>query len=168
MRGELPTAGDPDRPLDNVTVGRQLSAVGTLLAELADEVLFRATHQRRDGHTGPALMGFAAAVKPACQAASALAAAARRLAARDHAKHLGDEPAPEEYDRLVMSNALGIADEALRETSEDLRTAAAAISPSTARAEAARSRSTTAAPSPTPSPPAVSPAAPPGRLARGR
>ncbi|MFD8916034.1 hypothetical protein [Streptomyces sp. NPDC059575] len=168
VRGKLPIAGDPDRPLDGVTVGRQLSAVGMLLADLGDEVLFRAADQRRDGHTGPAIMGFAAAVRPACQAASALAAAAHRLSARDQSKHLGDEPVPEEYDQLVMGNALGIADEALRKTSEGLRAAAAAISPSSARAEAARSRSTTAAPPPTPPPPAVPPAAPPYRIARGR
>ncbi|MGV9428003.1 hypothetical protein ACWDO7_27405 [Streptomyces sp. NPDC003656] len=168
MRRQLPIAGDPDRPLDGVTVGRQLSAVGMLLADLGDEVLFRNADQRRDGHTGPAITGFAAAVSPACQAASALATAAHQLADRDQAKHHGDEPAPEEYDRLVMSNALGIADEALRETSEGLRTAAAAIAPSTARAEAARSRSTTAAPSPAPPPPAAPPVAPPGQIARGR
>ncbi|MGW4492339.1 hypothetical protein [Streptomyces sp. NPDC004376] len=168
VRGNLAIAGDPGRPLDSVTVARQLSAVGMLLAELGDEVLFHAADQRRDGHTGPAVMGFAAAVRPACEAASALAAAAHRLSARDQAKHLGDAPVPEAYERLVMSNALGIADKALRETSEGLRAAAAAISPSTARADAARSRSTTTTPSPAPPPPAVPTAAPPGRIARGR
>ncbi|MFD4337884.1 hypothetical protein ACFWPP_11925 [Streptomyces anulatus] len=171
VRGKLSVARDRDRPLDSVTVARQLSALGTLLTELADEVLFRAAEQRRDGHTAPAIMGFAAAVVPACQAASALGAVAHQLSARDQAGHLGDEPGAQDacdVDRLVMGNALGMANKALRETSEGLRAAAAAISPSSARTDAARSRSTTAAPSPSPPSPTVSPAAPPGRTGRGR
>ncbi|MDQ8704120.1 hypothetical protein RCO28_16730 [Streptomyces sp. LHD-70] len=168
VRGKLPATGDPDRPLDSVTVARQLSAVGILLADLTDEVLFRDAEQRRDGYTSPAVTGFAAAIRPACEAASALGTVAHRLSARDQALHLGDEPEAEENDRLVMGNALGIADEALRETCEGLRAAAAAISPSPARVEAARSRSVTAAPSPAPPPPAIPPAAPPIRITRGR
>ncbi|MGV9318195.1 hypothetical protein [Streptomyces sp. NPDC003660] len=168
VHGKLPIIGDPDRPLDAVTVARRLSTVGMLIADLGDEVLFRAAEERRDGHSAPVIMGFAAAVKPACEAATALAAAAHRLSARDQANHLGDEPVPEDYDRLVTGHALGVADEALRQTSEGLRAAAVAISPSSARAEAAHSRSTTAAPPPAPPHPAVPPVAPPGRIARGR
>ncbi|MEU9319568.1 hypothetical protein [Streptomyces sp. NPDC048295] len=168
VRSKLPVTGDPDRPLDSVTVARQLSTLGTLLTKLADEVLVRAAEQRRDGHTAPAIVGFAAAVRSACEAASALGAVAHRLSAWDRAKHLGDEPEAEEYERLVMGNALGMADKALRETAEGLRAAEAAISPSSARADAACSRSATAAPSLTPPPAVVPPAAPPGRTGRER
>ncbi|AEN10802.1 MULTISPECIES: hypothetical protein [unclassified Streptomyces] len=168
VRGKLPVAGDPDHPLDNVAVALQLSNLGSLLTELADEVLHRAAEQRREGHTASAIMGFAAAVRPACEAASALGAVARRLSARDQAGHLDDGAADDGYDQLVMGNALGIADKALRETSEGLRAAAETISPSSARVEAARSRSTTAVPSPTPPASAVPSAAPPGRTVRGR
>ncbi|MFF4453802.1 hypothetical protein [Streptomyces goshikiensis] len=171
VRGELPVAGDPDRPLDSVTLLCQLSTVGALLTELADEVLFRATEQGRVGHTAPAIVGFAAAVRPTCEAASALAAVAHQLCARNQPGHLGDEPGAQDaswVDRLVMGNALGMAAKALRETSEGLHAAASAISPSSARADAARSRSTTAAPSPTPPSPTVPPEAPPGRNSRGR
>ncbi|WP_411076224.1 hypothetical protein [Streptomyces sp. cmx-4-7] len=168
VRGKLPVVGDPDHPLDNVAVALQLSNLGALLTELADEVLHRSVEQRREGHTAPAVMGFAVAVQPACQAASALGAVALRLSARDQAGHLDDGTGADEYDQLVMGNALGMADKALRETSEGLRAAAETISPSSARVDAARSRSTTAAPSPTPPASAVPPAAPPGRTGRGR
>ncbi|RSS33617.1 hypothetical protein [Streptomyces sp. WAC08241] len=171
VRGTLSAAGGPDRPLDAVAVARQLSVLGTLLTDVVDEVLFRAAEQKRDGHTPPAVMGFAAAVQPACQAISALGVVAHQLSARDQAGHLGDEPGAQDagdVDRLVISNALGMADQALRETSEGLRAAAETISPSSTRVEAARSRSTTAAPSPTPPSPTVPPAAPPGRNSRGR
>ncbi|MFB7030886.1 MULTISPECIES: hypothetical protein [unclassified Streptomyces] len=168
VRAKLPDTGDPNRPLDNVTIAFQLSHLGTLLTELADEVLHRAAERNRKGHTAPAVMGFAAAVQPACQAASALGAVALRLSSGDQTRHLGNGSAADEYDQLVIGNALGIADKALRETSEGLRAAAETISPSSARVDAARSRSTTAAPSPAPPASAVPPAAPPGRAGRGR
>ncbi|MFJ5938569.1 hypothetical protein [Streptomyces sp. NPDC093071] len=171
VRAKLPDTGNPDRPLDNVTIAFQLSHLGTLLTELADEVLHRAAERNRQGHTAPAIMGFAAAVQPACRAASALGAVAHQLSTRDQAGHLGDEPGAQDtcdVDRLVIGDVLDVADQALRETSEGLRAAGETISPSSARVEAARSRSTTAAPSPTPPSPAVPPAAPPGRNSRGR
>ncbi|MFJ4868562.1 hypothetical protein [Streptomyces sp. NPDC088757] len=171
VRAKLPDTGNPDRPLDNITIAFQLSTLGTLLTELADEVLHRAAEQNRKGHTAPAVMGFAAAVQPACQAVSALGAVAHQLSARGQAGHLGDEPGAQDacdVDRLMIGDALGMADQALRETSEGLRAAAAAISPSSARVDAARSRSTTAAPSPTPPAAAVPSTAPSGRTGRGR
>ncbi|MYV69530.1 hypothetical protein GT043_27015 [Streptomyces sp. SID2131] len=168
VRAKLPDTGNPDRPLDNVTIAFQLSTLGTLLTELADEVLHRAAEQNRKGHTAPAVMGFALAVQPACQAASALGSVALRLTARDQTKHLGNGWGYEEHDQLVMGNALAMADQALRETSEGLRATAETISSSSARVEAARSRSTTAGPSPTPPAPTVPPTAPPGRNSRGR
>ncbi|MGW3557607.1 hypothetical protein ACWDNT_09585 [Streptomyces sp. NPDC000963] len=154
MRAKLPDTGDPDRPLDNVTIAFQLSHLGTLLTELADEVLHRAAERNRQGRTAPAVMGFAAAVQPACRAASALGAVAHQLSARDQAGRLGDELGAQDsgdVDRLVIGDALVVADQALRETSEGLRAAAEAISPS-------------------PAPPSstVPPTAPPGRNSRGR
>ncbi|WP_255306191.1 hypothetical protein [Streptomyces sp. Wb2n-11] len=171
VRGKLPVTGNPDHSLDSVTVARQLSDLGTLITDLADEVLHRAAEQRREGGTAPAVVGFAAAVRPACEAASALGAVAHRLSVLEQAEHLGDESGAKdarEADRLVMGNALGMADKALRETANSLRSASAAISPESVRAQAARSRSTTAAFPSSPAPPPAPAAAPPGRIARGR
>lgn len=171
QRGKLPVPRDPHRSPDAVTVARQISELGKLITDLGDEVLHRAAEQDREGRTAPAIVGFAAAVRPACEAASALGAVAHRLSVLDQAEHLGNEPGARdarEADRLVMGNALGIADKALRETADSLRAASAAISPPPVRAQAARSRSTTAAPSPAPPPTTVPPASPPGRIARSR
>ncbi|MFJ8392144.1 hypothetical protein [Streptomyces sp. NPDC094144] len=171
VRDKLPITSDPNRPLENVAVAHQLSALGTLATEPADEVLVRAAGHRQDGHTAPAIMAFAAAVRPASEAATTLGVVAHRLTARDQAEQIGDAPGARDecdYDRLVADNALGMADKALRQTAEDLRAAAAATSPSSARADAARSRSTTPTTSPMPPPAAAPPAAPPGRIARGR
>lgn len=168
VRSNLPVIGDSQRSLDGVTVARQLSDLGTLITDLADEVLHRAAEQNRDGHTPPAIVGFAAAVRPACEAASALGAVAHRLSVLHQSGHLHQEPGAQQVDRLVMGNPLGAADNALRETADSLRASAAAISLPSVRTQAARSRSTTAAASPAP-PSATAPAAdPPGRIARGR
>ncbi|MFJ6101878.1 hypothetical protein ACIQHY_12865 [Streptomyces sp. NPDC092359] len=165
VRTRLPSVKDPGRPIDNVTISRQLSALGSLLNELGNELLFRTAEQRRDGHTSPAVVGFAAAIGPACTAASALGVVTHRLSVQHQAEHLGNEAELGDYDWLVMGNALARANEALRETSEGLRASAAALSPSSARVEAARSRST---PSPAPMPLPPPPAALPSQIRRER
>ncbi|MGW7710963.1 hypothetical protein [Streptomyces sp. NPDC054771] len=160
LRGKLPVPGDPHRSPDSVTVARQISELGKLITDLADEVLHRAAEHNREGRTAPAITAFAAAVRPAGEAASALGAAARRLSVLDEIEHL--------YDMLVVGNALGMADEALRRTADSLRAASAAVSPPPVRAQAARSRSTSPVSAPGPLPPAGPTPASPDRIARSR
>ncbi|MGC4998483.1 hypothetical protein [Streptomyces sp. DT195] len=168
LRDNLPVSGDPRSPLDSHTIASGLSELCVLINYMADEVLFRTVDRKRNGDVAPAIAGFAAAIRPACEAATALASVAHRLSSLDQAGQQHVESAAPNYDRLVMGNALAMADKALRATAESLRDASTTPSPKAARTQAARHRSTAAAPAPSPPPAAAPLAVPPGRIARGR
>ncbi|MGC5564809.1 hypothetical protein ACPYPG_18495 [Streptomyces sp. FR-108] len=173
QRGKLPVSGDPHRSPDAVAVARQISELGTPIADLGDEVLFRAAGQDQAPHTARVITSFAAAVEPAGEAASALGAVAHQLAFLNQTKSLRDQldarDAREAAVR-VMEDALATADAALHDGADSLYSASATVSPSSVRFQAARSRSTTATPAPGSPPPDVTTAvaAPSDRLARGR
>ncbi|MFD5675827.1 hypothetical protein [Streptomyces sp. NPDC127040] len=173
QRGKLPVPGDPHRSPDRVAVARQISELGKMITDLGDEVLFRAADQDREGHTARIITSFAAAVRPAGEAASALGAVAHQLSFLDQTEHLRDQPDARDAREAavrVMDDALGTADVALREAADSLHAASATVSPPSVRFQAARSRSTTAAPAPGPLPPdgALEAAAPQDRIARSR
>ncbi|WP_433855467.1 hypothetical protein [Streptomyces kronopolitis] len=171
QRGKLPVPGDPHRSADTVAIARQISQLGTLITTLGDQALFRANAENQAPHNAKVITSFADAVEPAGRAASALGAAAHQLAFLDQTEHLRDQPdarGAREVATLVIGNALGMADIALRDTADSLHAASATISPTSVRLQAARSRSTTAAPPPTPSCPSTPAAAPPDRITRSR
>ncbi|WP_329612530.1 hypothetical protein OG244_03850 [Streptomyces brevispora] len=171
QRGKLPQPGDPHRSTDNVTIARQLSDLGKLITDLADEVLHRAAEQNREGRTPSAIDDFAAAIGPASEAASALGAVAHQLSFLGRTEHLRDQPDAldaREAAAAVMDDGLGAADTALREGADSLHAASARAFPPPDRLQAARRRSATATSAP--APPAAAPAAAvlPGPIARGR
>ncbi|MBV1949165.1 MULTISPECIES: hypothetical protein [unclassified Streptomyces] len=168
LRDNLPVAGDPHSPLDSHTIASELSELCGLINYMADEVLFRIVDRKRSGDPAPAIAGFAAAVRPACEAATALASVAHQLSNLEQAGQPHDESEAADYDTPVVHNALTVTHQALRATADSLRDAAAPPSPEAARTQAARSRSTAEAASPSPSPAAAPPAAPPARPTRGR
>lgn len=172
QRNNLPVPGDPHRSADTVAVARQITQLGTLITTLGDQVLFRANAETQTPHSTKVITSFAAAVGPVGQAASALGSVARQLSFLEQTEHLRDRPDIRgERDRatLVIGNALGMADIALRDAADSLHAASAAVSPPSVRLQSARTRSTTAAPSPAPSP-SVAPAAAatPNRITRSR
>lgn len=168
LRDNLPVLSDPLSSLDSHTIADQLSELSVLINYMADEILFRTVDRKRSGGPAPAIAGFAAAVRPACEAATALASVAHRLSSLDQAGRQHDGSGAPGYDRLVMGNALAKADKAPRAAADSLRDASVTPSPEAARTQAARSRSTAAAPDSSPFPAAVLPAAPPGVITRGR
>ncbi|MFF0714024.1 hypothetical protein ACWEVM_21915 [Streptomyces bauhiniae] len=167
LRDNLPVFSDPLSTLDSHTIADQLSELSVLINYMADEILFRTVDRKRSGDPAPAIAGFAAAVRPACEAATALASVAHRLSNLEQAGQQHDESGAPGYDRLVMGNALAKADKALRATADSLRHAAVTPSPEAARTQAARHRSAAGAPGSFP-PPAAPQAVSTTRTARGR
>ncbi|MGW6207473.1 hypothetical protein ACWF9B_28040 [Streptomyces sp. NPDC055089] len=92
QRGKLPQPGDPNRSPGNITVARQLSDLGKLITDLADEVLHHAAEQNREGRTSSAISDFAAAIGPAGEAASALGAVAHQLSFLDQTEPSATSP----------------------------------------------------------------------------
>ncbi|MCX4773765.1 hypothetical protein [Streptomyces sp. NBC_01285] len=175
QRGKLPVPGNYRRlpGIVAVAVARQISELGELITDLGHEVFLRAAAQDHEVHTARVIAGFAAAARPAGEAASALGETAHQLAFLNQTEHLRNRPDAQEAREAavrVMEDALGSADTALREAAADsLHAASATVSPPSVRLRAARSRSTTTAPAPQPAPPAATPtAAAPGRIVRGR
>ncbi|WP_181010930.1 hypothetical protein [Streptomyces sp. SM13] len=159
-RGKLPVLGDRHRSPDVAAVARQISELGELITDLGNEVLFRAAAQHHEVHTARVITGFASAVHPVGEAASALGAVAHQLSFLDRTEYLRDQPDARDAREAavrVMDDALGTADTALREAADSLHAASATVSPPSVRLRAARSRSTTAVPSPIP-PPTTAPA----------
>ncbi|MFJ6466933.1 hypothetical protein ACIQM0_39010 [Streptomyces sp. NPDC091387] len=172
QRGKLPVPGNYRRLPGIVAVARQMSELGELITDLGHEVFLRAAAQDHEVHTARVIAGFAAAARPAGEAASALGETAHQLAFLNQTEHLRNRPDAQEAREAavrVMEDALGAADTALREAADSLHAASATVSPPSVRLRAARSRSTTTAPAPRPTPPAATPAAAaPGRIVRGR
>ncbi|WP_327748053.1 hypothetical protein [Streptomyces europaeiscabiei] len=173
QRGKLPVPGDPRRSPDAVAVARQISELGKLIANLGDEVLFRAAGQDQAPHTARVITSFAAAVEPAGEAASALGAVAHQLAFLNQTESLRDQPDARDAREAavrVMEDALATADAALRDGANSLHAASATVSPPSVRLQAARSRSTTAVPAMGQLPSGVTTvvASSSDRLARGR
>ncbi|MFG2094633.1 hypothetical protein [Streptomyces sp. NPDC048612] len=170
QRSKLPVPGD--RSPDTVTVARQISQLGTLITTLGDQVLFRANAETQAPHSARVITSFVAAVGPASQAVSALGSVAHQLSFLDQTEHLRDQPdarGARDVATLVIGNALGMADTALRDAAESLHAASATVSEPSVRLQAARSRSTTSAPSPAPSSvSAPAAAARPDRITRSR
>lgn len=166
LRDNLTVPEDPLNSVDSHTIADQLSELGALISDMADQVLIRTVDRKRSGGPAPALAGFAAAVRSACDAAAALAFAVHRFSDLEQAGPLHDSFSALDYERLVMGNALAMADKALSAATDSLRDAAATPSPEAARTEAARNRSTAATPASSPPLPAVAPSA--ARIARGR
>lgn len=170
QRGKLSRAEDLRRSPDGVAVARQISELGQLITDLGDEVLFRAASRDREPHTARATTGFAAAIRPAGKAASALGAVAHQLSFLHQTEHLRDQPDARDAREAavrVMDDALGVADTALCEAADSLHAASATVAPPAARLQAARHRSTTATPAPSPvDAPAVAVA--PDRTTRSR
>ena len=170
QRGKLPSSEDLHRSPDGVAVAKQISELGQLITDLGDEVLFRAASRDREAHTARVATGFAAAIRPAGEAAAALGAVAHQLSFLHQTEHLRDQPDARdarEAAARVMDDALGVADTALREAADSLHAASTTLSPPAARLQAARHRSTTATPAP---PPADAPAVAvaPDRTTRSR
>lgn len=162
QRGRLPVPGDHHRSPDVIAVARQISELGELITDLGNEVLFRAAAQEHEVHTARVITGFAAAMRPAGEAASALGAVAHQLSFLNQTEHLRHQPDAQDAREAavrVMDDALSTADTALREAADSLHAASATVSPPSVRLRAARSRSTTAAPPQVPPPPTP----PPGR-----
>lgn len=172
QRGKLPVPGDHHRSPGIVAVARQVTELGELITELGNEVLFRAAAQDHEVHTARVIAGFAAAVRPAGEPASALGEMVHQLSFLSRTKHLRDQPDAQEAREAamrVMDAALGTADTALRDAADSLHAASATVSPPSIRLRAAHSRSTIATPATRPTPPATSPAAAAGsRTARNR
>ncbi|MFD4032083.1 hypothetical protein ACFWVP_16545 [Streptomyces sp. NPDC058637] len=172
QRGKLPVAGNYRRLPGIVAVAGQISELGELITDLGNEVFLRAAAQDHEVHTARVIAGFAAAARPAGEAASALGETAHQLAFLNQTEHLRNRPDAQEAREAavrVMEDALGSADTALREAADSLHAASATVSPPSVRLRAARSRSTTTAPAPQPAPPPATPtAAAPGRIVRGR
>ena len=153
QRGKLPSSEDLRRSPDGVAVAKQISELGQLITDLGDEVLFRAAAQDRETHTARVTTGFAAAIRHAGEAASALGAVAHQLSFLHQTEHLRDQPDvrdAREAAARVMDDALGLADTALGEAADSLHAASATVSPPAARLQVARHRSTTTTPPPPP------------------
>ncbi|MFJ3713043.1 hypothetical protein [Streptomyces sp. NPDC090053] len=172
QRGKLPVPGDPHRSPNSVAVARQISELGALITGLGDEVLFRAVDQDQESRSARVITGFAAAVGPAGEAASALGAVAHQLAFLNQTEHLRDQPDARDAREAavrVTEDALGVADTALREAADSLHAASATVSPPLVRLQAARSRSATAGlASASPSPAGPGAPAPADQITRGR
>jgi hypothetical protein len=171
QRGKLPVPGDPHRSPNGVTVARQISELGKLIADLADEVLHRAAEQNREGRTVQAITSFAAAVRPAGEAAAALGAVAHQLSYLEQTEHLRDQPDARDAREAavqVIGAALRTADVTLREAADSLHVASTTASPPSVRLQVARSRSTSPVSAPGPLPPAGPTAAPPDRITWSR
>ncbi|MFF3536407.1 hypothetical protein ACFYXP_20975 [Streptomyces sp. NPDC002466] len=171
QRGKLPVPGDPHRSPDSFTVARQISELGKLITDLADEVLHRSAEQNRESSTAPAITGFTAALRPAGQAASALGTVARQLSFLDQTEHLSSKPDirdAREAVEQVIGTALRTANVTLREAADALYVASATVLPPSVRIQAARSRSAGPVSAPGPLPPASPTPAPPNRIARSR
>lgn len=168
QRGKLPVLGDPHGSPDVSDVARQISELGELITNLGNEVLFSAS-QEPETHTAKVITGFAATVRPTCQAASALGEAAHQLAFLDWTEHLRDQPDAEDAGEAaavqVICDSLSTANTALREAADSLRAASAIVSPPSVRLRAALSRST-AAPSATAALPDAQAAAVPAAVVR--
>ncbi|GAB7105325.1 hypothetical protein JCM4814A_36390 [Streptomyces phaeofaciens JCM 4814] len=171
LRDNLPST-DPHHPSpDAVTVARRLTELSALITDLADEVLLRSAEHGLEGRSASATVGFAAAIRPACEAASALGAVALRLSVLDQEEHLHGPLGAKDRRAAgpLLDSALGIARGSLRETAESLRVAAATVSLPSLRTQAALLRSVAAASPPRSLPPAaVSAAAPQNLMTRGR
>ncbi|WP_078623129.1 hypothetical protein [Streptomyces prunicolor] len=170
QRRKLPGPGGLHRSPDSVAVAKQISELGQLITDLGDEVLFRAAAQGQEAHAARVITSFAAAVRPAGEAASALGAVAHQLSFLHQTEHLGNQPDARdarEAAARVMDDALGAADTALREAADSLRAASATVTPPAVRLQAARHRSTTATPAP-PSADAPAIALAPARTTRSR
>ncbi|MFE9042499.1 hypothetical protein ACFYOG_16465 [Streptomyces sp. NPDC007818] len=88
LRDNLPST-DPHHPSpDTVTIARRLMELSALSADLADEVLLRSAEDGLEARSAPAIVGFAAAIRPACEAASAIGAVALQLSVLDQEEHL--------------------------------------------------------------------------------
>lgn len=170
QRGKLPGPGGLHRSPDSVAVAKQISELGQLITDLGDEILFRAAAQDQEAHAARIITSFAAAVRPAGEAASALGAVAHQLSFLHQTEHLRNQPDARDAREAavrVMDDALGVADTALGEAADSLHAASATVSPPAARLQAARHRSTTATPAPPPvDAPAVTVA--PDRTTRSR
>ncbi|WP_030745778.1 hypothetical protein [Streptomyces griseus] len=172
LRDNLPST-DPHHPSpDAVTIARRLTELSALITDLADEVLLRSAEHSLEERSAPATVGFAAAIRPACEAASALEAVALRLSVLDQEEHLHGPLGAKDRraaERPLLDSALGIARGTLRETAKSLHVAAATVSLLSLRTQAALLRSVAAASPPRSLPPAaVSAAAPQNRMTRGR
>lgn len=169
QRGKLPVLGDPHRSPDVVDVARQISALGELITDLGNEVRFSAS-QEPEAHTARVVTGFAATVRPAGQAASALGEVAGQLSFLDRTEHLRDQPDADDAREAavqVIDDSLNTADTALREAADSLRAASATVSPPSVQPRAALSRSA-AAPSDSPPSTAQTAAALAGAIRRSR
>ncbi|WP_330457395.1 hypothetical protein OIB37_11085 [Streptomyces sp. NBC_00820] len=173
QRGQLPVPEDPHRAPDLVAVAMQIGELGKLITELGDEVLFRAADQDQSVRTDRVSSSFAAAVRPAGEAASALGDVAAQLSFLDATKHLRDQPDARDARQAaarVIDEALDTATTVLREAADSLHAASATVSPPAIRAQTARRRSTAPVPAAGSLPQPGTPAAPaqPGRIARGQ
>lgn len=168
--GNLPVIGDPHRSPDSIAVARQIAELGKLLTHLGDEVLFRAAEPDRAVHTTRVITSFAAAVRPADEAAAALGEVAHQLSFLDQTEPLRDQPDTwdaREAAVRVIEDALGTAEVALSEAANSLHAASATVSPPSVRLQAACSWSTTTA-TPGPLPPTSRTAAASDRITRSR
>ncbi|MEY9841713.1 hypothetical protein [Streptacidiphilus sp. EB103A] len=168
--GNLPVIGDPHRSPDSIAVARQIAELGKLLTYLGDEVLFRAAEPDQAVHTTRVITSFAAAVRPAAEAAAALGEVAHQLSFLDQTEPLRDQPDTRDAREAavrVIEDALGTAEVALSEAANSLHAASATVSPPSVRLQAARSRSTTTA-TPGPLPPTSRMAAASDRITRSR
>lgn len=173
QRNKLPVPGAPHRSPDSVSVARQIAEFGKLITDLGTELFLRTASQGQDLPAAQVITGFASAVAPLGEAASALGEAAHQFAFLDQTKHLreqADARDAREAAVRVTNYALNAADTALREAAGTLHAAATTVSSSPARLRAARHRSMTAVPTPGPLPIASAPATatPPGRITRSR
>jgi hypothetical protein len=170
QNGKLPVIGDPHRSPDSIAVARQIGELGKLITYLGDEVLFRAAEPDRAVHTTRVITSFAAAIRPAGEAASTLGEVAHQLSFLDQTEPRRNQPEARDAREAavrVIDDALGSAEVALSEAANSLHAASATVSPSSVRLQAARSRSTTTA-TLGPLPPASRTAAAPDRITRSR
>ncbi|MEK8142332.1 hypothetical protein NKH18_07040 [Streptomyces sp. M10(2022)] len=134
QRGKLPVPGNYRRlpGIVAVAVARQMSELGELITDLGHEVFLRAAAQDHEVHSARVIAGFAAAARPAGEAASALGETAHQLAFLNQTEHLRNRPDAQEAREAavrVMEDALGAADTALREAADSLHAASATDSP---------------------------------------
>ncbi|WP_371602248.1 hypothetical protein OG345_04970 [Streptomyces sp. NBC_01220] len=172
QRSKLPVLADASRSPDVVGIAKQIAELGELITDLGNEVLFSTAGQDREAHTARVISGFAAAVQPTGEAASALGEVAHQLFFLDRTEHLRDQPDADDAREAavrVINESIRTADTTLREAAGSLRAASATVSPPSVRLRAALSRSTTAAPSPAPPPfTAQTGPAPANQIARSR
>lgn len=131
QRGKLPVARNYRRLPGIVAVAGQISELGELITDLGHEVFLRAAAQDHEVHTARVIAGFAAAARPAGEAASALGETAHQLAFLNQTAHLRNRPDAQEAREAtvrVMEDALGSADTALREAADSLHAASATVS----------------------------------------